>query len=126
MDLSILVARIAAVAYLAMGISMFSGDVDFKKMFKSFEGSPGLTLIAGLFSLIIGMLLIEFHNIWVKNWTVLITIIGWGATFKGVMYLAFPKWMFSFSSVLVKNSRKWSVLVIIIGLVMGYFGFLAQ
>ncbi len=34
------------------------------------------TVTAGSFGFVIGMILVEYHNNWVKNWSVLITIIS--------------------------------------------------
>lgn len=123
MDLSIFVARTAAIAYISIGISVLGKQVDLKKMIESFENSQGLTIIVGFFSLIIGMLLVAYHNLWVKDWSVIITILGWAALLKGVLYLAFPKQMFSFKS-LLNNSEKWGYLILVIGLIFGYFGFM--
>ena len=78
MELSILVAKILALFYIAYGIGIFSGKVNIGKMMKSLEDSQGLSLVLGMILLILGALLVNAHNIWVKDWTVLITIIAWG------------------------------------------------
>ena len=69
------------------------------------------------------MLLIEYHNIWVKDWTVVITIIGWFATLKGVLLLANPKFMLGFKNY-YKDNKSWGIFVIVIGLFFAYYGFL--
>lgn len=127
MGVAVLVAKIAALGYLAMGIGFLSGKVSYDKMIKSIEDSPGLSMCFGLFSLIIGMLILESHNTWNKDWTVLVTIIGWGATIKGILFLACPQFMFKFKSCpICKCNKMMGVIVIILGLVLGYFGFIAQ
>lgn len=125
MELSIFVAKILALIYLAVGLGSFSGQISFKKVMSSFENSEGLTLIVGYFAVLVGMLLVEYHNIWVKDWTVLVTIVGWAALIKGVMYIAFPRQMFTMAKGMVKNEQSWSVLIFAIGLLFGYFGFIA-
>ena len=124
MELSILVAKIMALAYISVGIGMLSGKLTYNKIIGGFEKSPGLTYLAGIFTLIIGVLLVEYHNIWVKNWTVLITIIGWVALIKGVMLVAFPQFISYFKN-WYKNTRAWSIFIIALGLLFGYFGFLS-
>ena len=124
METAVLVAQIAALAYLAMGIGFLSGKVSYEKMIKSFEDSPGLSMCLGIFSLIIGMLILESHSTWDKDWTVLVTIIGWGATIKGILFLACPQFMFKFKSCpLCKRTKLMGVVVILLGLLLGYFGF---
>ncbi len=52
---------------------------------KSFVISTGyLTLIMGLVTVIL-------HNIWVMNWTIVITILGWSTLIKGIMKVGFPE-----------------------------------
>lgn len=125
MELSILVAKILALYYLAVGVGVLSGKVKADKMIKSFEDSPGLTLISGLFMIIIGALLVEYHNIWVKDWTVLITIIAWAILIKGVLFIAAPQMLYSFKGMYKNMKPSWGIFVIALGLLFGYFGFLA-
>ena len=123
MELSFLVAKIIAILYISAGIAALSGKITFSKIVEDFEKSQGLTFISGFITLIIGMLLVTYHNIWVKNWTVLITIIGWVSLLKGVMLIAFPQSISSFKR-WYKNTRIWGIFMIIVGLLFGYFGFL--
>lgn len=124
MDLSIFVARIASILYLSAAVAVFGSGITFDKMVKSFEDSPGLTMVSGLFSVIIGMLLVEYHNLWVQDWRVLVTIIGWAALIKGVLFIAFPQYLLYFRP-WYKNTTPWGVLILVVGLVFGYFGFVA-
>ena len=121
--LTILVAKIAAVGYLAAGVGALNGSLSIKKMISDFQKNEGLRLMTGFTTLIIGMLLIENHNIWAWEWPVLVTIIGWGAAIKGVGYIAFPKQLFSLAP-LFKSEKGTAILMLVIGLVFGYYGFL--
>jgi hypothetical protein len=123
MELSIFIAKILGLAYLAIGFNMWSGKMNINKMIEEYENSSVLTHLGGAMSLIIGMLLIEYHNIWVKDWTVVITIIGWVATLKGVLLLANPKLVFRFKNC-YKNIKPWVIFIIILGLFFAYYGFL--
>ena len=124
MELSIFLAKIIAIVYLAAGVGVLSSKISLAKVVDDFEKSPGLTMLAGMLTVIMGMFLIEFHNIWVKDWTVLITIIGWIALIKGVAFIAFPQFISNFKP-WYKNSQGWGVLMLVVGLVFGYFGFIA-
>jgi len=68
------------------------------------------------------MLLVGHHNIWVKDWRVLITLIGWIAVIKGVLLIAFPQLISLFKG-WYKNTRAWGILIIVLGLLFGYLGF---
>ena len=124
MELSVLVAKIIALTYISAGIAALSGKLTFSKMIEDFERSPGLIYLAGLMALIVGMLLVQYHNMWVKNWTLLITLIGWASLLKGIMLIAFPQ-SISFFKNWYKNSRMWGIFMIVFGLLFGYFGWLS-
>ena len=123
MELSIVVARILALTYLAAGIAAFGGAVTFGKMIDDFERSPALTFVTGFLTLVLGTLLVTYHNVWVKNWTVLITIIGWMSVLKGVLLIAFPRYL-GFCKGWYRHSRAWGCLMLAMGVLFGYFGFL--
>ena len=110
MELSILVARIAATAYLAMAVALLRGEIKGKVLIESFEKSSGLRLLTGVIALIIGALLIQHHNFWVKDWTVLITIIAWASFIKGVVYIAFPKSLFNVAKKLMATEKYLGIL----------------
>ncbi|MCK5198120.1 MAG: hypothetical protein KAR21_07205 [Spirochaetales bacterium] len=122
MELSILVARIFAVIYISSGIAVLIGQINFNNIAADFNKSPALTFIAGSFGIIIGMVLVKYHNNWVNNWTILITIISWALLFGGLIVVVFPKSL-SYMSKYYKHSPAWGILMICFGLLFGYFGF---
>ncbi len=125
MELSIVVAKILALVYISSGIAALSGKISFNKMVEEYERSQGLTFLSGFITIAFGVFLVEYHNIWARNWTVLITVIGWLSLFKGVMLIAFPQSILMFSR-WHRNTFRWGILMIIFGLVFGYFGFIAR
>jgi len=124
MELSTLVAQMIAITYISAGIAAFTSKSIFTKMIEDFEKSRGLTFITGFIAIILGMLLVTYHNIWVQDWPVLVTIIGWLSVVKGIMLIAFPQTI-SFFKKMYKQSQTLGALMIVFGLILGYFGFFA-
>ncbi|MFZ5801642.1 MAG: hypothetical protein ACOY3K_00815 [Candidatus Omnitrophota bacterium] len=124
MTLSIVVAKILALTYLSAGIAALSGRVSFGKIIEDYERSPALTFMSGFVTLILGMLLVTYHNLWVWGWPVLITLIGWIALFKGVFLIAFPQMISRFKH-RYRDTRLWGILMTTIGFLFGYWGFIA-
>ena len=122
MPLSIFAARILAVTYIAAGIAALSGKISFQEMVAEFERSPGLTFISGFVTLILGMILVEYHNLWVNDWRVLITVVGWLSLLKGILLIAFPGYMKAFRG-WYKNTKIWGVLMLALGILFAWFGF---
>ncbi len=122
MEISILAAKILSIIYLSVAVAAFRNAFDYEKIVKNFEDSPALTIITAYMAIFVGMLLITYHNIWVKDWPVLITFMGWAITIKGVAFLAYPELLGAFKGKF-KNTQKWGPLLLALGLLFGYFGF---
>ncbi len=123
MELSILIARIFSVIYIASGVAVLFATINFNDIVSDFEKSPALTFTAGCVGIVAGLVLLQFHNLWVKNWTVMITILSWCMLIGGVIAVIFPKSL-SFKKSFIKNSRLLGILMVLFGLFFGYFGFI--
>jgi len=127
METSVFIAKVIAVIYLSFGFGMlFSGNY-YKKIISKLIDDSSYMFLGGFMAIVFGMLIVEYHNIWIKDWTVLVTIIGWMALVKGIILLAFPQFFDIFKPMLKsENLNKFMLpLVLILGLVFGYFGFVA-
>lgn len=123
MELSILVAKMLSLLYIATGISAFAGQTTFQAMLKGIISSRAVSFTLGFIALISGVFLVQYHNFWVKDWTVLITIIGWVALVKGFFFIAYPdslKWFQPW----FKNTQMFGTVALALGLLFGYFGFI--
>lgn len=49
------------------------------------------TLLSGYIALIIGLVTVILHNVWVADWRIVITIVGWSSLIKGVVGIGFPE-----------------------------------
>ncbi len=125
MDLSIFVAQVFTLYVLAMGVGVLSGKLSIAKMADDLEKSHGLALVTGFFLLVLGALLVQYHNIWVKDWTVLITILAWAVLIKGFLLIAYPQVLLSFKGLYKNMKSSFGVVFIALGLVLGYFVFVA-
>ncbi len=126
MELSIFIAKLLAVVYITIGVGMLLNGKYYKQMISDTMGTPGIIYIGGIIALLAGFLMITYHNIWVKDWTVIITVFGWLALVKGVSLLAFPKAFIGFFKGMM---GKWNftvlgACVLILGSILGYFGFI--
>ena len=126
METSILIAKIISVIYLSFGVGLIFDTSFYKKGIEKLLDSASFTILAGMIAVIIGIVIIEFHNIWEKNWTIVITIVGWIALIKGILLLTFPKSMVFFKPMFqLENLYKFlAPLVILFGLIFAYFGFI--
>lgn len=126
MEFSMYLAQLFAAVYLIVGVGMLLNKDFFLGMAKSVSENDAFLYLAGLMSLIIGLLLVYEHNIWEQNWTVLITIVSWLALLKGVAFMWFPKMMKKRIKFYAQPGRmeKMIIFPLILGLVFAYFGFM--
>jgi hypothetical protein len=127
MSNSILIARIGALIYLSVGLGVFINASHFRKIVDDLVKSPGAAYISAIMALIMGCLMVNVYNVWVWNWTVLITILGWGAILKGMSGLIFPEQVLTLSNrfTKIKSFNALGGIAVILGLILGYFGFIA-
>lgn len=103
---------------------MLLGTVKISDFVKEFEKSPTLTILSGYIAIIFGMILVSYHNVWVKNWTVLITIISWIMLVEGIIIVLMPRSILYMKKFIIE-SRFWGIFMIVFGSMFGYFGFIA-
>lgn len=125
MELAILVARIAAVLFLVIGIAGLIDKKYYEKVVKEVFKNAGTALTLGTLTLIVGMLIVSYHNVW-SGWSVIVTLIGWIGLAKGVTIVLFPKHLEKTSLQILGGSLKSVIpyVTCVLGLLMGYFGFL--
>jgi uncharacterized protein YjeT (DUF2065 family) len=128
MEISIIFARFLGLLYVAVGLGLLFNKNYYQKIFSDFLNNVAMLYIGGILALIFGFLLVTYHNVWVGSWVVIITVIGWLALMKGIFILVCPSLMQRFVQYLL-NKPKFlqieGVFALILGLVLGYFGFIS-
>ena len=120
--------QIVGIIYLIIGIGILINSDFYKKLITNFTENPPAIYLSGIVALVIGCLLVTFHNFWTKDWSVVITIFGWAALIKGLFLIVLPK-----VSIKVGNTFKemkkflkvWGVVVAIVGGLLAWLGFFA-
>ena len=118
--------QVFSIAYTAIGIGIFINPGFYKKLFEDFCENSSTLYIGGAMALVIGYLLITFHNTWTKDFSVIITVIGWIALIKGILILVCPKIIIKMTKAILgkgSNLKIQAIIVIIIGLLLAFLGF---
>ena len=128
METSIFIARIFGIFYLVAAAGMMFNRKAFQQVMEDFCKNAALVFYGGVLALVIGVVIILTHNVWVANWTVIITIIGWAGLIKGIWIIVFPNTVSKFMQAYQKNENLLmvhSIGVLIFGTVLTFFGFFA-
>jgi len=88
------IARLMGPVMLIIGIGMIMGMLTegdaYSSLLKEFIGSRALIFVTGVLALLAGLIIVNAHNLWVPDWRVVITVLGWLAIVRGIMNLVFP------------------------------------
>jgi uncharacterized membrane protein HdeD (DUF308 family) len=90
MTTSILFARLIGPVMLVAAMSMLADREAIREVAEDFMNSPALIYLAGVLTLIMGVAIVTFHNFWVRDWRIIVTMFGYIAVLSGVFRMAFP------------------------------------
>lgn len=125
MSTSIFLAQLLGLYLAIVGISILLKAKELHATHDLLKNKP-LAHALGMLVLLIGLMLVLAHNIWVKSWPVIITIIGWAVLLKAIAFLLLPHGMFKS---MAKSCGKKScyvlggVIYLILGLILAGKGF---
>jgi len=85
-----LIGPVLAVAAIGMAIGLMQEGESYSSMIKEFIGSRALIFITGVLALVAGVAIVNAHNLWVQDWRVIVTVLGWLLVIRGVINLVFP------------------------------------
>lgn len=123
--MEILIAKIIGVIYLAFGIGLLFNKEFYLNAFKDILTNSSYLILGGFLAILFGILIIEYHNIWINSWIVIITIVGWIALIKGIVLLAFPRLISIYKPIVTSNLfyKIITPLVLIFGFILVYLSF---
>lgn len=91
MELTVFIEKWFGWWYLILGGSLFIHASRWKRLLGVFVDFKYYSLLTMCFVLPLGLFLVLTHNIWVMDFSVLLTLIGWLALLKAVLLLYWPE-----------------------------------
>lgn len=91
MESSILIARIIGPLFALIAVGMIFNRNTYGVIMAEFVESRALIYLSGAIALVTGIVVVHFHNLWVGDWRVIITVIGWLSLLKGIIRLVYPQ-----------------------------------
>ncbi|MBU1018327.1 hypothetical protein KKA33_04875 [Patescibacteria group bacterium] len=90
MEKALILAAIIGPYYLIFGLSLLMYAGQWKKVVEGYEKNHFAWLPLAVIALILGLVIVNMHNVWEWNLYVVITLTGWIALLKSVFYLLAP------------------------------------
>jgi len=125
--ISIFFAKAYGIYFLVVGLALIFNTGRFRGWYEDILRAEHRSLLGGVLALLIGAFIIAAHNLWVPDWRIIITLIGYWGVVKGAGLLIIPNFvqifkpMISSSNIVYKAS---GIAWFIIGLILFYFGYI--
>ncbi|HSX14050.1 MAG TPA: hypothetical protein VLE96_06510 [Chlamydiales bacterium] len=125
MFLSIIFAQIIGFYFVLVSIGTLIHQQRYRKVTQEFYGTHSLVAISENLSLLFGIIILVTHHVWVLNWPIFITIIGWILVIRGLMAVFFPVLFMKYSKFLMdkKGFIFMAWLSLVVGIILLWIGF---
>ena len=126
MATSVFLAKLIGPVLLVVAVGLFINTAGYRAMAQEFLRSPALVYLAGILTLTAGLAIVLNHNVWVANWPVLITILGWLAVVGGAVRMALPDVTRKLGDSMLRNDRTLQIgggVWLAIGAILCFFGY---
>jgi uncharacterized protein YjeT (DUF2065 family) len=92
-----IILTIVPLMILILGLSYLLQPGMWTRLVGDMIASPHQYAVWWLFMFLLGVAIIASHNVWVLDWPVAITLMGWIMAIKGAVYLLFPQLLGKFA-----------------------------
>ncbi len=121
MDISFFLARVMGITLSILYLGIMINFKQLQKSVRTLEEQPVILFISGFISLVLGVLVIEVHNVWIANWRVIITIFGWIMLVVGAIRVLIPQVAIKLGHSLLERNEKAAYLLIFIMFAFGIY-----
>jgi len=83
-------AQVLGILFLVGGLNAVFNRKAMAAALQDIDRSPALLWVWGFFNLLFGAAVIALHNVWTRDWRVLVTILGWASLVKGIWLILLP------------------------------------
>jgi len=115
MDASLFLARLIGPIFVIVGIGLLLNGDRYRAVVDEVMSSHTLLYLFGAIALTGGLAIVLTHNVWVWDWPVIITIVGWLMIVRGSLRIVFPQQVEDLARKMVAG---WSNILLISGLLV--------
>ena len=122
MELTIFFARLWGSYFIIFGLLF----IITRQLGKTIEmtDDKAFVISTGYITLIMGLVTAILHNVWVADWRVVITLLGWSTVIKGIQKIGFPEHIHKQAQMFKKKQWLSAVFLIILGAWLMWMSFI--
>jgi hypothetical protein len=129
MPTSIFLAKLIGPILLVVAVGVLMNRKLMGALAQEVLGNHALLFLLGFLDLASGLAIVLVHNLWVADWRIIITLLGWLLLVRGAVRILIPDQVKPFGMKMLRdpNVVTGSVAVmLVLGLVLSYFGYAHQ
>ena len=121
LEISIFFARLWGSFFIIFG-SLF---IISRQLGKTIEmtDDKAFVISTGYITLLMGLVTVILHNLWVADWRIIITILGWSTLIKGISKVGFPEVIHKQAQRFKKKQWVSSIIIILLGAFLLWMSF---
>jgi hypothetical protein len=113
MEITIFLARFWGSLFMILGV--LSVGAKFLGRIIKYTEDKTITISTGYITFLLGLVTVVLHNIWVMDWRIAITILGWATLIKGIMKIGFPEHVHKQAQMFKSGQVFWGAIIFLIG-----------
>lgn len=125
MCLSIFFAQLIGLYLVIVSLGVLIHHHRYRRVTHEFLTNHALVAISGNLGLLMGLVILVMHHVWVANWPVVITIIGWFLVLRGILAIFLPAVFVKYSKELIERRGFYlcSWVCFLVGVYLLWLGF---
>lgn len=113
MEISVYLSRFWGSLFMILGL--LSVGAKFLGRVIKYTDDKTITISTGYITFLLGLVTVVLHNIWIADWRVTITILGWITLLKGITKIGFPKHVNKQAQMFKGQQILWGVVIFLFG-----------
>lgn len=113
MEIAIYLARFWGSLFMILGglsvAARFLGRVI------DYTEDKAVTISTGYITFLLGLITVVLHNVWVADWRMAITVLGWVTLIKGIEKIGFPGRVNKKAQMFRKHAVLWGLVIFLMG-----------
>jgi hypothetical protein len=114
MEISVYLARFWGSLFIILGLS--SVLAKFLGRVIEYTEDKTITVSTGYITFLLGLVTVTLHNIWIVDWRLAITILGWATLLKGTEKIVLPDRVNKIAMKFSGRQTVWGVVIFLIGI----------
>ncbi len=108
-----------------LGIWMLTHRDSLMKTYTSIKSTPSVMFLRSIINMLLGLIIIHQYNMWFRDATLLVTLLGWALLLRGVVTLFAPEYAIKAGLSDQKILQARGIIPLVWGLLLVWFAFMA-